>query len=906
MPVVGPHIHSSGAIRFVHRPLTRPFSPAYHSPMKFLYLLAVASLPLAAAEPPKLKLGDDVRPVKYAAELTLFPGAATIAGDIGIDISLAKPASLIWLNASKLTIEQATISRPGQTTTAAVEQGDSDFIALRVPSEIPAGAATIHIRYQGAINFKDPIGVFQGKDGEETYLYTQFETTGARRAFPCFDQPDFKTPWQLTLHVRSTDRAFSNSPQMSETPEANGMKRVVFGETKPLPSYLVAAAVGPFEVVDSGVAGRNKIPVRIVVPKGKMSWARYAAQVTAIIVQRLEDYFDVPFPYEKVDNVAIALSAGFAMENAGMVTYAQDIILADPATDSIDRQREYAGVAAHELAHQWFGDLVTTAWWDDTWLNEAFATWTSSRILATWKPEWKTRLGDLGAKFGAMSNDSLISARSIRQPIESRDDIANAFDGITYQKGAAVIRMFENWMGESDFQRGVKTYLTRYAYKSAHANDFLDAVGGAGKPGFGKAFDTFLEQPGIPEISTELICAGTPRVRLSQKQYLPIGSAGNGEQTWKTPVCVRYPNASGPQSECFLLDSSSAEFPLTKTNSCPAYLYPNADAEGYYLATYSGDLLEKVTGHAESLNNAEKVSLLHDLAAGADAGRMKLSAGLATAQNFASSPERQIVGQVQAIASRGYGVVPLDLMPNYQRYIRKLFAARAEVLGWSAKPGDSDDTRLLRASLVPFVASRGANEPLQAEARRLARAWLKDRKGVDNDMLAGVLSTAARSGGQEIFDGLVGVLKTSKDARERETVLTALGAFHDRKLLNQSLALLTDPSVNPLEAAGLLFGPVGERETRTAPFEFVKSHIAEVEKALPFSAVFDLRAYLPFTGQGFCNEAGRNEFVDFFQERAKTYNGGPRYYAQALESIRLCEAKVAAQSADVTEFFKAQ
>src|SRR5215469_8009720 len=798
----------------------------YHSSMKFFCILAAVTLKLAAAEPPKLKLSEDVRPVKYEAELTLVPGATTFAGNIGIDISLAKPASLIWLNAADLAVEHATISHAGQTITVAVEAGNSEFIALRAPAEIPDGPATIHIRYQGKINLKDSAGVFQGKDGAETYLYTQFEATDARRAFPCFDQPNFKTPWQLTLHVRSTDRAFSNSPQVSETSEANGMKRVIFGQTKPLPSYLVAAAVGPFEVLDAGVAGRNRVPVRIVVPRGKTSWAGYAAQVTATIVQRLEDYFDVPFPYEKIDNVAMAVSSGFAMENAGMVTYAQDAILADPANDTIGRQRGYAGVAAHELAHQWFGDLVTTGWWDDIWLNEAFATWTSSRILATWKPEWNTRLSDLDAKFGAMNNDSLISARQIRQPIESRDDISNAFDGITYEKGAAVIRMFENWMGESEFQKGVKTYLTRYAYKSARVNDFLDAVGSAGKPGLGKAFDTFLEQPGIPEISTELVCKDAPRVRLSQKQYLPIGSAGKGKQTWSTPVCVRYPNASGPQSECFLLDSATAEFPLTKTNLCPAYLYPNASAAGYYIATYPTELLAKINGHAESLNNAEKVSFLHDLAAGAAAGHMKLSASLTSAETFASSPERKIVGQVQAIASSPYGLVPLDLMPNYQRYIRKLFAARAEALGWSARPGESDDTRLLRTSLIPFVAGRGADGPLQAEARRFAMAWFKDRNGIDSDMLGAVLSTAARSGGQEVLDGLLGALKTSKDPRERETLLSALGSFHDRKLLNQAFTVLLDSSVDPREALGLLFGPLGERETRTAPFEFIKAHIA--------------------------------------------------------------------------------
>ncbi len=489
--------------------------------MRSFILLLFLALPAGAAEGPNLRLGDEVRPVKYAAELTLKPGATDFTGKIDIDVALARASSRIWLNALELTIDQATIVSAGKTSPATAEPGAEGFLSLRTASEIPAGPAVIHVQYRGKIDPKSSAGVFEGKDGGETYLYTQFESTDARRAFPCFDQPGFKNPWQLTLHIPAADRAFSNTPQVSETSEAGGMKRVLFAPTKPLPSYLVAAAVGPFEVVEAGVAGRNKVPVRIVVPKGKSAWAAYAAEVTAPIVQRLEDYFGVPFPFEKVDNVAIAVTTGFAMENAGMVTYAQDIILNDPATDTIARQREYASVAAHELAHQWFGDLVTTAWWDDIWLNEAFASWTSSRIIATWKPEWNTRVTDLNSKFNAMAADSLVAARQIRQPITSQNDIADAFDDITYSKGEAVIRMFESWMGEAEFQKGIHSYLTRYSYKNARVNDFLDAVGGSDRPHFGQAFSTFLDQPGIPEIAAEVECGGAPKVRLSQSRHLP-------------------------------------------------------------------------------------------------------------------------------------------------------------------------------------------------------------------------------------------------------------------------------------------------------------------------------------------------------------------------------------------------
>jgi len=872
---------------------------------KFLPLVFIGCS-LTAAEPPKLRLPADVRPVKYAAELTLVPGAATFDGRIDIDVALSKPASLIWLNASELSISKASVVRAGREQAATVEPGDDDFIALRLPASLPAGAATLRIQYRGKINAKSSEGVFEGKDGGETYLYTQFESISARAAFPCFDEPDFKTPWQLTLHVRATDQAFSNAPQVSATDEPNGMKRVVFALTRPLPSYLVAAAVGPFEVVDAGSAGRNHVPVRIVVPKGKTNQAKYAAEVTATIVQQLENYFGVPFPYEKIDNVAIAVNAGFAMENAGMVTYDQNIILCDPAIDTISRQRGYASVAAHELAHQWFGDLVTTAWWDDIWLNEAFATWTSSKILATWKPEWNSRLSDLQGRFGVMQGDGLVTARKIRQPIESKDDISNAFDGITYTKGASVIRMFETWMGEQQFQKGVNSYLTRYAYKNARANDFLDSIAAAGKPQLTRAFSTFLEQPGFPEIAVELNCAGAPRLHLSQTRHLPIGSTGSGNQIWQTPVCVRYPTPSGSASECFLLSSASAEFQLSQANSCPAWIDANDRAAGYYVANYQGDLLARLTAHAAELSAADRMTMLYDLAEVADSGHAKMSAALAAAEPFANAPERQVSGFARQIVASARNVLPPELMPNYGRYVQKLFAAQAAELGWSAKPGDSDDTRLLRAALVPFVARAGTGPGLRQEADRLTGVWLQDRKGVDADMLSPVLTTAAWFGGQDLFDTLVRALKETKDRQQRGILINALGSFHDPKIVRESIALILDPDFDPRESFGLIFAGAGDPATRTIPFEFLKANYDAVVKRFPAGAGTDYRSFLPFIGSGFCDEPSRQEFVGFFQDKVKDYLGGPRNYAQSLETIRLCEARHSAQAADVAEFFAKQ
>ena len=861
-----------------------------------------------AAEPPKLRMDDSIRPVRYRAELTLRPGAVTFAGVIDIDVELARPASIIWLNAVDLSIREAAFEWEGRRTAAAVEPGDANWVGLQLPAQAPSGAARLHIEYEGKVSPRDSAGIFQGRDAGENYLFTQFESIDARRAFPCFDQPNFKTPWQLTLHVPRADTAISNAPQASETGEGGGMKKVTFAATKPLPSYLVAFAVGPFDIVDGGRAGKNRVPVRIIAPKGKGYQAKYAASVTATIIDRLENYFSIPFPYDKADQVAIPLTYGFgAMENAGMVTYGQTILLADPALDTPQRQRQYARDAAHELAHQWFGDLVTLAWWNDTWLNEAFATWMEAKILAEWKPEWNSRLNDLGDKFGAMQNDSLVSARRIRQPIENLNDISNAFDEITYQKGAAVIHMFENWVGEPQFQSGVRAYLQRYAFGNATAPDFLDAIASAGQPGLTQAFSTFLEQPGVPEVSVELDCAGAPSVSLRQKRHLEIGATGSRNELWQIPVCVRYQTSAGPRQECFLLDRASAEFPLRQTTSCPANITANDNASGYYETAYAKNLLpELLNGSSRFLNASERRTVLHDLSALVDSGDAQASDALAAVIPFAQAPERQVAAQAQSVAGSVRRMVPIALLPNYHRFIQKAFGARAAELGWSAKAGEDTEAKLQRANLVPFVAVVGDDAGLQAEARRLAAGWLRDRKGIDPEMLNAVLATAAHSGDRALFDSMLSELKKTQDRRIRGALINALSSFSDPALAETALQLLLAPDLDPRETFAMLYGPLRSSETEQLPFAFVRANYDRLVSRLPSGGDFDSRTQLLATGSAICDSAEEREFTSFFADRAKQYVGGPRVFEQRIESIHACEARKAAESPDITVFLEKQ
>jgi alanyl aminopeptidase len=703
--------------------------------LRLTVILALASSLslIAAAQPPKLRLAEvqDITPEKYRAELTLDPDKTEFSANIRIQVKVNRAVQTIWLHANRIAVQQASVIAGGKTLTATTLPGGDDFLGFQLPSAIPVGAAEIAIRYTGEVRHGDSSGVFQAVDGGVHYILTQFAATDARDAFPCFDEPSYKVPWQLTLRIPVQDHAVSNTAVASETSES-GRRTVVFGETKPLSSYLIAFAVGPFEFVSAGVAGKNRVPVRIVTPKGRAGEAKYAAEVTATILTRLEDYFGIPFPYEKSDQVSVPVTVGFgAMENPGMVTYGQNILLAKPETDTINRQREYASIAAHELAHQWFGDLVTTNWWNDIWLNEAFATWMEQKLIAEWKPEWHTRVDDVASKLFAEGQDSLVTARRIRQAIETKGDISNAFDGITYNKGAAVIGMFENWIGPEIFRKGVQNYLKQYAFRTATAGEFLDGLSSSAKKDIAKPFSTFLEQAGVPIVKVALDCSQAPTLHLEQSRYLPTGSTGSTNQVWNMPICVRF----GPEkdaTQCTLMTQARMDLPL-RTKSCPAWIDANDNGQGYYRVDYQGTLLSALTsGDVEHrLSAAGRNDLIGNAEAMASGGRMPAADALRLVETFHADPSRQVLQRSLSLAvSFQRDVVPGSLQPNYARFLRKNFQSRARELGWNPIPGESEDIRLLRGGLVSAMATLGGDQDLARKARQLAEKWLSDRKAI--------------------------------------------------------------------------------------------------------------------------------------------------------------------------------
>jgi alanyl aminopeptidase len=854
-------------------------------------------------EPPALRLPSTAEPTGYVVELAIDPGKDTFRGSVDIEIRIKERISLLWLNASDLTIAKASANAGGRAVGVRTVPGGKDFVGFAFDRPLAPGSIKLHLEYSGKVEETSTQGVFRQKDGEDWYAFTQFETTDARRAFPCFDEPSFKVRWQLTLRIPGGTTAVSNTPIEFESAGTDGARVVRFKRTEPLPSYLVAFAVGPFEYLEAGTAGAKKTPIRIVTPRGKASQGRYAAQTTGPLLERLEAYFGIPYPYEKLDQLAIPQTVTFgAMENAGLITWSERSLLAPPDEETIRFQRSQASTNAHEMAHQWFGDLVTLAWWDDVWLNESFATWMADRTIIAWKPEWAEDVSRVVASSNVMFEDMLVSARKIRQEIVTNDDIVNAFDGISYQKGAAVLTMFEAWTGPEKFRAGVHGYLEAHRFGSATAKDFLQAIESATQPGVAAAFSTFLDQPGVPVVAVSLDCSGGgARLSLGQQRLLPIGSTGIAAETWRVPVCARAGSGGKDARACSLLTEAKGSMPAPD-GGCPGWLLANDGELGYYRTLYMGDLLPKLLVAADKeLSVAERVGVIRDVNALAEAGALPMSDALALVPRFSGNPSRQVVQATVRIASDiKEHLVPPESKPNYARFVSKMYGERARALGFAPKAGEDDDTKILRNDLVPFVALEGQEPELQAEAKRLALRWLDDRSAVRAEMAGNVLEIAARRGDRALFDSFRDAAKAAKTRRDRTRLYAALGSFEDPAFLKEAFALTLDPSLDFRETDSTFYAALGTDAGRAALWDFVKANFDAILARMPRETT----GGISFVASGFCDAAQEKDAKAFLSGRVEKLPGGPRNLAQTLEGIQLCIASRTAQQPGVREFLK--
>ena len=872
--------------------------------------VAQAAVPVST-DVPTGPLPRNVVPSLVQLQLKVDPQQARFSGSTRIEVTIAKPTRVIWMHGRNLAIGKAELVAGGKRIALAAEEVDvSGVLKLTAAQEIPAGKAAIEVAFDAP--FGELQGAYKVKPDGRDYVVTQMEPLGARYTFPGFDEPSFKQPWDITLVVPKDDVAVANSAEAKTEDLHDGFKKVTFNRTQALPSYLVAFAVGPWDLpqgpdIAPNGARTTPITLRGVAAHGQGGRMQYSLAHTPEIVRALEDYFGIPYPFEKLDNVAAPDFWAGAMENAGLIVY-RDTLMFPDENSTVGRRQGFWGVSAHELAHQWFGDLVTMQWWDDIWLNEGFATWMGNKIHGQLQPQAHTDRGLLEGALGAMGADSLASTRRVHEPIKDFTDIQSAFDGITYQKGGATLNMFEQFIGPEKFRDGIRSYLKAHARGNATSADLIHALAAQSNDpdGVSKAFSSFIDQPGVPFVKVDLDCTGKPALVLSQQRYLPIGSTASVDQTWGIPMTVRYADGDQVREQKALITGKQARLELTDARSCPAWVMPNAHGTGYYRFALAPALQQSLSGAFAKLDEREQRVQADSVTAAYGAGALSPSQLLAALPQFASADVRQTVTA---------GMYSTDWMAErliddeaartrFRADVAAIYRPRLQQLGLVPKAGEVDDDALLRNSLAGFFAETLKDKAVRDELGRQGRAVLGldvDGKPGDGklhldampqDLRGTALAVAVQEGGVAAFDAAEKQFRASQDAVLRGQLLGALGGATEPALAERARALVFEPGLlRRNEIFSVVGGQTGHDSTRPALRQWIDTHFTDLEaKLAPAGA-----ALVGLYSADMCSAGEADALQAKFAERMKTIEGGPLELKQTVEAIHLCSAQVQAR-----------
>ncbi len=847
-----------------------------------------------AAPSPDAKLPRAVLPRLYHVHLALDPRKERFSGEVRISVDVKEKTRHVILHGHKMHVTSATFTpKSGAKSTAQVSERlakgareAKQELVLGFAAELPLGEGEL------ALVFDAPFGtqlrgLYRVQDGGKWYAFTQFEAIDARRAFPCFDEPAFKVPFQVSLSVPKEMRAYANTSETGQTPDGELVKHT-FARTEPLPTYLLAVAIGELDVRDGPTVGKTKI--RLVSTFGKAKLGTISLEATGKILAALEGWFGRPYPYDKLDIVAVPEFGAGAMENAGLVTFREELLLLDEKTASVGARRRMTAVIAHELAHQWFGNLVTMPWWDDIWLNEGFATWMQAKSCDLADPKFGGETELLAGKGWVMNADALPSAGPVRWPVKDNDQILEAGGWTAYTKGANVLAMLERWVGRETFQKAIRDYLTAHAHGSVTSNDLFDALGKASGKDVRAVASTFLDRPGVPLVSMSLTCnGGKGEVALTQRRLLALPMKQTESQPpWRIPVCVRVPKGKGTAVECTLLEAEAGKLSL---DTCPTWLHPNAEAGGYYRSGLDKKSLASVLANRDALLPIERLTLVSDAWANVTAGVVDAGAYFDTVAALKGESTRAVVEPLIAtLESANQMLVDEAQRPKLEALVRSLLQPINKKLGPVAKPGDAEDTRLLRRLVLGTLGELGNDKTALAEAEKLTKAWLDKPGSVDADLALVAVRLASFSADEARLEALKKALATAKTPEERIFAVVGLGSIGDDKLLWRALELFLDGSVKAQDFRYLQGNATRRPRSRAVFIGWVQHNFDAIRARLPGGGG------LVWATAGGCTDAERKDAVDFFGPRAAKLDGAQRNLTEVVAGMDACIAIRKAQS----------
>jgi len=844
-------------------------------------LTSLLFVALAAGSARAQRLPTTVTPDHYDLKFSVDVRGARFDGTETIHVQVHEATPRIVLNAADITFHEVTIGSGTSTQPAKVELNAADQTAtLTVPTPLAAGPADVHISYSGILNDKLR-GFYLSKTEARNYAVTQFESTDARRAFPCFDEPAFKATFAVTLVIDRGDTAISNGKVVSDTPGPTPTRHtVVFSPSPKMSSYLVAMAVGNFQCLTGASDG---IPVRVCTTPDKTALGHIALDSAERILAFYNRYYAIKYPFGKLDILAVPDFAAGAMENTAAIFYRETDLLADTKSASVGTRKTIASVLAHEMAHQWFGDLVTMAWWDDIWLNEGFATWMANNPLNAMHPDWNIPVDAELENQTALSLDALQATRPIHAAVETPAQIDEAFDAIAYQKGAAVLRMIESYVGRESFRNGVNAYLQAHAYGNATARDFWSAIAAAsGKP-IDTIMPTFVNQPGVPLVNLSATCTNNHlQITVTQERFALGQTAPAAPERWQIPLCVNLPDRKS--ATCNVVSDTTQTITLGGA-SCPAWVFANAGAHGYYRTAYPPDMLRAMAPHlVTDLSAPERLSLLDDEWSLVRAGRHTVADYLTLASGFGGERTSGVLatvsGRLQFI--RDY-LTPKEARPAFERFTRDLLQPVLEHVGFTAAAADPADRRELRAVAIQALGNTGEDTRVIAESRAALDRSLAGGAPLDPTVAGAVVSVAATHGDAALFDALhkAADAATAPDIHYR--YLNALSDFTDPALVDRGLRLSLAQTMRSQDTALYLAHFLVNPVTHARAWTFVKANWPALE---PKVTIFGGDTNLTSALGSFCDAATRDDISAFFA--AHPLPAAARTLKQTIERINNC------------------
>jgi puromycin-sensitive aminopeptidase len=831
---------------------------------------------------PAHRLDPDVRPVRVSLDVEVDPArGSTFRGEVAIELRLAKPKARLRLHAAELRVSRARVELGGATLAARiVPRPEHQMIELSLDRPLRRGTATLRLAFAGRLR-RDLCGLYGATAGGRRYAFTQLEATDARRFFPCFDEPAMKAPFRVAVTTGAANAVVSNAPVQRTRRLPGGRKRVVFAETPPLSTYLVALAVGPLE--RSRPTWLGPTPIRIWHVPGKKRLTAFGLEAARESLARLERYFALPYPYAKLDLVAVPDFEFGAMENAGAVFFRETLLLLDRDTATLAEKKRAAEVIAHELAHMWYGDLVTMAWWDDLWLNEAFATWMAFTVVDDWKREWRMWHDFQLGRAAALELDALRHTHPIYSPVETAAEASENFDLITYEKGAAVVRMLEHYLGRSAFRKGVRAYVRRHREGNTVAADLWRALSDASGEPVERVARAWIEQPGHPVLTVRRRDErGRSRLVLGQRRFLERGRpTGAGSGRWPIPWVGRVGSGRRGRGrlERRLLTRASETVDLGRPP--PRFVYGNAEESGFFRPLHGPSELRELLASLPSLTAIERMGLVDHQWALVRARRVGIDSFLDLVSALAGEPDPDVLTALHRPLLLVANVLVPDAAPDWSdrfgSHLSRCFAPSFAALSFEAARDEAEQTRLRRAALLTLVGDIAGDGGVIVEASLLCDRYLANRRSVDANIADGIVTLAARVGDARRHREFVTACRRATTPQEQRRFLLALGAFRDPRLVDKSLALSLTDAVAVQDVVSLLARLLANPAARVRTWEFVRSRWPRLSRRLPPL----LASRLVEATWQLATPAHRRQVATFFSEHPLP--AGERALRQTLE-----------------------